>query len=76
MPAWPPNSPDLNPIENLWGWMEAEVDSLGCKSFNAYSEAVLRQLATAPRTLLRSLVNSMPRRMAEVIRLKGGKTKY
>ena len=74
--AWPPNSPDLNPIENLWGWLDEKVDSLGCKSFDAYSKAVRQQLAMVPSTLLGSLVDSLPRRMAEVIRLEGGKIKY
>ena len=52
------------------------MDSLGCKSFDAYSAAVLQHPATVPRMLLQSLVDSMPRRMAEAIRLERGKIKY
>jgi hypothetical protein len=52
------------------------VDSPGGKSFDAYSAAVLKRLTMLPRILLRSLVDSVPRGMAEGLRLGGGKIKY
>lgn len=74
--SWPPNSPDMNPIENLWAWVSAEVDAKGCKTFEQYKEAVLDQISTAPHSMLKQLVASMPRRMAQVIQEQGGRTTY
>lgn len=73
---WPPNSPDLNPIENLWAWVEANVNALGCETFEEFSQAVIDQLASVPKKLLVNLVTSMPRRMAKVIELGGDRTTY
>jgi DDE superfamily endonuclease/Winged helix-turn helix len=73
---WPPNSPDLNPIENVWAWVDAKVNALGCKTFEQYQQAVLDQLQAVPKTMLRNLINSMPKRLAQVIKLEGGRTKY
>jgi hypothetical protein len=52
------------------------LGSLRYESFNTYAEAVMQQLAMVPKAPLRSLGEGMPRRMAEVIRLKGEKIKY
>lgn len=29
--AWPPSSPDLNPIEKVWRWMKGELDIMPYK---------------------------------------------
>lgn len=73
---WPPNSPDLNPIENIWAWMDAKLDALGCKTFEEYQQAVANTLKAVPSSMIANLFNSMPKRMEEVIRLGGDKTRY
>lgn len=73
---WPGNSPDLNPIENLWAWAQAEVDVKGCKTFQEFKKCVFSTLQNAPRNLLRGLVGSMGRRVRACIKNDGDKTKY
>lgn len=74
--SWPPNSPDLSPIENVWGYVQAKVDARGCTTFEQFKEAVEEELAAVPRSMCINLVNSMKGRLAKVIELGGGKTGY
>ena len=60
---WPPNSPDLNPIENFWSWVDAKVNSLGCKTFDEYKDQLLATIKQAPKQMLFKLVTSVPRRL-------------
>lgn len=73
---WPPNSPDLNLIENVWSLVQRKVDALGCKTFEEFKVAVISEVQAVPLKVLRSLFNSMPKRVKEVIKLGGKKTKY
>lgn len=76
LPNWPPNSPDLNPIENVWAHVQRVVDGKGCPTFDAYSKAVKHELTHLPKHILVNLIKSMPRRIAQVISTGGNKTKY
>lgn len=73
---WPPNSPDLNPIENIWSYVEAEVYKMGCKTFEAFKQAVLDTMQAVPKRMLANLYSSMPKRMKKVIEKEGDKTGY
>ena len=76
MQDWPPNSPDLSPIENLWGYVQGKVNARGCKTFAQYQDAVLSELKAVPKQMLRNLCDSMPTRLADCLKAKGGKTAH
>lgn len=73
---WPPNSPDLNPIENLWSILQARVDAQGCSTLEEFKAAVDRDLAAVSQETLANLVNSMPKRLQEVVENGGGPTEH
>ncbi|GFV87270.1 transposable element Tcb2 transposase [Trichonephila clavipes] len=72
----PPQSPDLNVIENLWSHLERAVQKHQI-TIKEQLKSVLQEewLNIAPETT-RHLVESMPRRLEAVISAKGYATKY
>jgi hypothetical protein len=76
LPHWPPNSPDLNPIENLWAWVQAEVNAKGCESFAEFKQCVLHTLQNVPIKVLKGLIGSMRSRLEQCIARNGGLTDY
>jgi transposase len=74
---WPGNSPDLNPIENLWQLVKNKINRQECSSLSALKEEILRvwNEVITPE-LCAKLVQSMPRRIAAVTKNHGYPIKY
>jgi hypothetical protein len=76
LPNWPPNSPDLNPIENVWSYVQRKVHARGCSTFEQFKQAVIDELAAVPQRYISNLYTSMPKRLMAVINNKGDRTRY
>lgn len=72
----PPQSPDCNPIENLWDYLDRKVREKPVSNMNQLKECLQEEWSKIPVDYLQKLVSSMPRRLRAVIEAKGGHTKY
>jgi hypothetical protein len=76
LPDWPGNSPDLNPIENLWSQMKDMQREERATSIDGLKKIARKVWGKVLPEYLKKLYESMPRRMQAVIDVKGGHTKY
>ena len=75
---WPAQSPDLNPIEHLWGILKRKiydyeypaegVDKIWDRAAETWAKITLEEV--------QNLIRSIPRRIEAVIKATGGHTKY
>eukprot|EP00644_Phytophthora_capsici_P003628 jgi/Phyca11/126627/e_gw1.64.19.1 len=71
---WPSKSPDLNPIENVWGQLAWSVYE-GGRQFDTRDELkaqIERSWVKIQQSYLQGLVKGMPTRMAQVVLKNGG----
>ena len=75
---WPARSPDLNPVENLFGILASKVYSDGkqYESVNQLKLAILTAWNEIDVVTLHKLVDSMPERMIQVIKSNGDSINY
>ena len=73
---WPPQSPDLNPIKNLWKLIGERAQNSNPRNSEELWSLLKREWYNISSSFCRSLINSCSRRCQAVIDSKGMFTKY
>ncbi|GBN73185.1 hypothetical protein AVEN_236880-1 [Araneus ventricosus] len=76
--SWPPNSPDLNPMEHIWVVMERQLraQTPPCPNISTLCDGCLDIWYNLSPVVYQKLVASMPRRVAAVLKAKRGAARY
>ena len=73
---WPSQSPDMNPIENVWAILKANVASHEPKSKKSLIRWMRYEWKRLPRDYAIHLINSMDERVNTLIQCKGDNTRF
>lgn len=76
--VWPARSPDLNPIEHMWDMLGRRLRQREVvpETLDHLQSALQEEWEMIPQEYVANLVHSMPKRMLDVIRARGGNTRY
>lgn len=74
--SWPPNSPDLNPIENVWGYITQNLPRSHITTPDQLWRRVQQFWSNIHSELCQHLIDSMPARLEQVRQRNGGNTDY
>lgn len=76
--TWPPNSPDLNPIEHVWYLIKGIIQKMNPRptTLPSLKDAIKKAWDEYDLDTMNRLVESMPDRITAVIKAHGGNTKY
>ncbi len=75
---WPPKSPDMNIIENVWSILARRVYQGGrvFDDVDDLKECLLYERERLSITEIRNLIESVPRRVVDLIVKRAGETNY
>ncbi len=73
---WPPQSPDLNPIEQIWELLKSMVNKNSRSSKDTLWRSVQEVWQKISPSVLKKYIDTMPKRLLAVIEASGGHTKY
>lgn len=71
-PQWPPRSPDLNVIENLWSLVERQLAGKRGEDERSLEKVVLEAWNAIPTSTINGLVLGFSDRLVKCVHLKGG----
>ena len=69
---FPPQSPDLNPIEHLWKHLKRDKTKYPITCQDTLSHAINECWNSLKPEIIHKLIESMPQRVSAVLKAKGG----
>jgi len=78
----PPRSPDLNPIENIFHLVKKDLDkeALECEitseNFQQFKDRVMSAFNNIPVNVIDKTIESMPKRINNIVQNQGNRSKY
>ena len=74
----PAQSPDMNPIEHVWYLIKIGINKRAVKPRNEeeLKRALLEEWEKIDIKIINNLIDSMPRRVEQLVEVRGGSTKY
>lgn len=73
---WPPYSPDLNIIENVWSYITTKLKANPPQNLQELRQQVFHHWAHLPEDYVHKLFQSLPRRVRSVLDRRGYPLKY
>ena len=72
---WPPNSPDLNPIENLWAILKDRVTERQPKNEDELCKVLEEEWWAIPQSFIQRLIDTMDERVKRCLNMNGNRFK-
>ena len=78
----PPRSPDINPIENVFHLVDKKLRSdaieknITCESYKEFSARVESTMENFTLDMIDRIIDTMPKRMREIVKCGGQRLKY
>jgi len=73
---WPSNSPDLNPMENIWNMLKIKVNKVENKTINDLIKCTEDKWNEIDKEVINNIIEGMPKRILKVIENNGNYIHY